>query len=405
VPSFSLSPTPTSKAGASQAPSVTPTDARRLADILDDMHTHAFNPAAPSTKGSNIAGGLFVNWLGTWDGDLASAGDNTNIQTSGLSDDQTGASPRHDPVTDLMYMRNLAAYMSYFPSDHAFDQDASRMEPIIKAEFSGYTYYRSWIYFQLRDLDRFEPGHGWDRLAHDFVEAVYKGFYNSAAGTVLDKSHDWFRTDFVAESAAAFADAGARYGDPSLTAAARNTTNYLLSHAADPATHLYPLQVTNSGGINQAQIKVGEQAQLLDSLLTVYDHLRQPSILAAVHQAVDELYSPRLGLFDTLHGGFFFSVQADGQGVQGAYKESRQAWMLTLLRHLDKDAGGQAERIDAMHSVVINNLWQQPLDGYVYRVSPTFAVLHTGNGPNHTAVDEDFVTSEAMGIAGNVLAP
>jgi hypothetical protein len=382
--------------------------ARRLADILDDMHTHAFNPAAPPTKGSDLSGGLFINWRGTWDGDLTTASDNTNLQTSGLSDDQTGATSRHDPVVDLMYLRNLRAYMHDFPSDHSFDQDAARMDPIVRAEFAGYTYYRSWIYFQMRDLDRFQPGAGWDRMAHTFADAVYRNFYNAAAGTVVDKSHNNYRTDFTAESAAVFADAGARYGEPQLTAAARSTAQHLIAHAQDPTTHLYPLQMGIGAGpdtVQQAQIKVGAEAQLLESLLTVYDHLGDPAILTAVRLAVEELYSPQLGLWDTQHGGFFFSVDADGQGLQRAYKESRQAWVLDLLRHLDRDAGGQAQRIAAMTAVVVDSLYQKDLEGYVYRVSPSFAVFHTGNGPDHTGVDEDFVTSEAMGIAGNMLAP
>jgi hypothetical protein len=414
-------PSPTSLPGytpspSSPAPTVSPTagiaptvdTARRLADILDDMHSHAFNPAAPPTKGSDLSGGLFINWLGTWDGDLTTASDNTNIETSGLSDDQTGASPRHDPVVDLMYLRNLRAYMHDFPSDHSFDQDAARMEPIVKAEFAHYTYYRSWIYFQLRDLDRFEPGHGWDQMAHTFADAVDRGFYDAAAGTVIDKSHDNYRTDFAAESAAMFADAGARYGEPQLTAAARSITQHLLAEAQDPTTHLYPLQMAYSprgDTVEQSQIKVGAEAQLLDGLLTVYDHLRDPRILTAVEQSVNELYSPQLGLWDTRNGGFYFSVDADGRGLDTSYKETRQAWMLDLLRHLDQDAGGQAQRIAAMTSVVVDSLYQKALDGYVYRVTPAFAVMQTGNGPGHTDVQEDFVTSEAMGIAGNVLAP
>jgi hypothetical protein len=410
LPAYTPAPTSPASPGATPTPTpgTTVPSSRRLADILDDMHLHAFNPAAPPTKGSALGGGLFVNWRGTWDGDLTTASDNTNVQTSGVSDDQTGATPRHDPVTDLMYLRNLRAYMATYPSDHAFDQDAARMEPIVRAEFAGYTYYRSWIYFQMRDLDRFEPGTGWDRMAHAFADAVNRGFYTPAEGTVVDRSHSNYRTDFAAESAAVFADAGARYGEPQLTAAARSTTEHLLAHAQDPRTHLYPLQMGYAGGgdtVQQAQIKVGEQAQLLDSLLTVYDHLRDPRILTAVSQAVDELYSPQLGLWDARNGGFFFSVDADGQGLQTAYKESRQAWVLALLRHLDTEVGGQAQRITAMTSVVVDDLYQKGLDGYVYRLSPTFAVFHTGNGPNHTTVDEDFVTSEAMGIAGNVLAP
>jgi hypothetical protein len=398
-------PTPSTK---QTPPPVDPPALKRLADILTTMHQDAFNPQAPSTKGSSLPGGLFINWRGDWDGNPSTASDNTNVQTSGSSDDQTGASPRHDPVVDLMYLRNLRAYMYYAPSDHSFDADASQIEPIVKAEFAGYTYYRSWIYFQLRDLAVFEPRGGWDLLAQHFVQGVYHGFYNAAAGTIIDKSHNNYRTDFAAESAAAFADAGARYNDSALTAAARSVTEHLLTYAQDPNTHLFPLQMNYQQGgdaVGQAQIKMGEQAQTLDSLLTVYDHIRIPQILTTVKAAVDELYNPALGLHDTLNGGFFFSVDYDGKGLQSAYKESREAWMVQLLGHLNADAGGQAQRIAEMTSVVLGKMWQNALHGYVYRTSDNWGVYTNHSGPNHTAVDENFVTSEAMGIAGNVLAP
>jgi hypothetical protein len=410
TPSYTFPPTPLQTAPPSTPGAPQATAIQRLADILNDMHTDAFNPQAPPTKSSNLPGGLFINWRGDWTGDLSTAGDNTNVQTSGASDDQTGASPRHDPVTDLMYMRNLAAYMYYRPSDHAFDADAARMEPIVKAEFAGYTYYRAWIYFQLRDLATFQPNAGWDQLAHAYVEAVYKDFYNPSAGTVVDKSHDNYRTDFAAESAAAFADAGARYNDSQLTAAAKSTTQHLLAQAEDPNTHLFPLQmnISTSGGADQVgdpQIKMGEEAQTLDSLLTVYDHLHEPQILTAVKAAVDELYSPGLGMHDTLNGGFFFDVQSDGGGLQTAYKESRQAWMLQTLDHLNREIGGQAQRIAEMTNVVLNKLWQSSITGYVYRTTDNFGIYTNHSGPSHTSVQENFVTSEAMGIAGNVLAP
>jgi hypothetical protein len=380
----------------------------RLADILNTMHQDAFNAQAPSTKGSSLPGGLYINWRGDWDGDPSTASDNTNIQTSGSSDDQTGASPRHDPVVDLMYLRNLRAFMYYAPNDHSFDGDAARMDPIVRAEFAGYTYYRSWIYFQLLDLNAFQPHKGWDVLAEHFVQGVYHGFYNSAAGTIIDKSHNNYRTDFAAESAAAFADAGARFNDSAMTAAAKSITEHLLTYAQDPNTHLYPLQMNYQQGgdaVGQAQIKIGEQAQTLDALLTVYDHVRIPQILTAVKAAVDEMYNPALGLHDSLNGGFFYSVDYDGKGLQSAYKESRQAWMVQLLGHLDADAGGQAQRLADMTAVVANKMWQNALHGYVYRTSDNWGVYTNHSGPNHTAVDENFVTSEAMGIAGNVLAP
>jgi len=106
----------------------------------------------------------------------------------------------------------------------------------------------------------------------------------------------------------------------------------------DPNTHLYPLQMNyqqGGDGVGQAQIKIGEQAQTLDSLLTVYDHIRIPQILTAVKAAVDEMYNPALGLQDALNGGFFYSVDFDGKGLQSAYKESRQGWMVQLLGHLN----------------------------------------------------------------------
>ena len=389
-------------------PPVNATALQRLADILNTMHQDAFNPQAPSTKGSNLPGGLFINWRGDWDGNLQTASDNTNIQTSGSSDDQTGASPRHDPVVDLMYLRNLRAFKYYAPNDHSFDGDAARMDPIVRAEFANYTYYRSWIYFQLLDLNAFQPHAEWDLLAEHFVQGVYHGFYNSAAGTIIDKSHNNYRTDFAAESAAAFADAGARFNDSAMTAAAKSTTEHLLTYAEDPNTHLYPLQMNYQQGgdaVGQAQIKIGEQSQTLDSLLTVYDHIRIPQILTAVKAAVDEMYNPALGLQDALNGGFFYSVDYDGKGLQSAYKESRQAWMVQLLGHLNADAGGQAQRLADMTSVVLNRMWQNALHGYVYRTSDNWGVYTNHSGPNHTAVDENFVTSEAMGIAGNVLAP
>jgi hypothetical protein len=52
-----------------------------------------------------------------------------------------------------------------------------------------------------------------------------------------------------------------------------------------------------------------------------------------------------------------------------------------------------------MVGVVRDRLWQPAASGYVYRVTPGFAYYQTQNGPNHSTVVEDFVTTEAMGDA------
>ena len=411
LPTSTPRPAPTQSVGsATPAPGLAVDAAgraRRVADILASMHSHAFNPEAPATKNSSLNGGLFINWLGTWDGNLATADTNTNLQTSGQTDDTTGASPRHDPVTDLLYLRNLAGFVAAHPADHSFDADIDQIRPIVASEFAKYTYYRCWIYSELRDLDRFQPQRGWDAMAKDYITAVYMHFYDAGAGTIIDPSHNSYRTDYSAECAAALLDAGKRYGDASWTDAGRSTVNHLLAQARDSTTHLFPLQMNASGGgdtVKQSQIKVGSEAQLLDALLTAYDLTGDRQVLQAVHDAVTELYSPKLGLWDPQHGGFNFAVDASGANLESTYKETRQAWMLAVLEHLDRlEPGAWTAKLTDMVGIVENRLWQSGLSGYVYRLSPDFAVYHTNSGPNHTPVTEDFVTTEAMGIAGQVL--
>jgi len=398
------SPTPSLSPGASVVPQ--PQDrARRVADILESMDVHAFNPAAPPPKTSTLTGGLFINWRGSWDGDPNTAAENTNIQTSGLSDEQAGADARHDPVTDLLYLRALLGYAAAHPADHSFDADRSRIEPIVRAEFAQYTFYRGWLYFEFRDLDRLEPQRGWDGTARAFASAVYAHFYDPALGTIVDRAHGTYRTDWSAECGAMLLEAGRRYGEPAWSAAGRSTIDHVRASARDPHTHLFPLVMTAATGgdtVRQGQLKVGSQAQLLDALLTAWEITGDAAELQAVRDAVDELYAPGLGLWDTRHGGFLFSVQADGSLLQSGYKESRQAWMLPLLEHLDRiDKGRWQSRAQEMLAVVRDSLWQPGVHGYVYRVRPDFTLYqnHTGG----ITVTEDFVTTEAMGIAAQAL--
>jgi len=156
----------------------------------------------------------------------------------------------------------------------------------------------------------------------------------------------------------------------------------------------------------QSQLTMGEEAQLLNSLLDAYDLTANKSYLNAVLEAVNSLYSPAIGLWDRTNNGFFFSVDADGQSLNAHYKESRQAWMLPLLQHLARIEGGGvwAAREQEMLTVVREKLWQPNINGYPYRETPDFTVYQSHNGPGRTNVQEDWVTSEAMGITGESLA-
>jgi hypothetical protein len=379
--------------------------AARIRDILQDMAAHAFNPAAPPVSGASHPGGLFINWRGNWPGDLATAAANTDIQESGQSDAQAGSPPRHDPLTDLTYLVGLYGYQALYPHSREFAADAARMEPIVQQEYAGEGYYRCWVYFQLRDLGELQPGKSWDTIAARFAAGVYQHYYDSQAGTVADPRHAGsYRSDYAAECGATLIDAGQRQHNAAWIKAGNSTLTHLLRRAQNPQTHLYPLQMRLGPAhdvVVQAQVTTGEEAQLLNSFLDAYDDTGNKSYLDAVVQAAGSLYQPGAGLWDRVHGGFFFSVDASGQHLDSAYKETRQAWMLPLLQHLARIEGGGvwAMREEQMLTVVRGEMWQPGIHGYPYRESPGFAIYQSSNGPGHTRVAEDWVTSEAMGIA------
>lgn len=386
-----------------------PATGARIRDILQDMNVNAFNPQARPANGASLPGGLFINWRGNWRGDPATTAANTNIQESGLSDAQAGSASRHDPLTDLVYLVNLYAYQAIYPADRQFALDASRMEPIVQQEYANEGYYRCWVYFQLRDLGELQPSQGWDAMAARFAASVYQHYYDSQAGTIAEQRHDGlYRTDFAAECGAMLIDAGQRQRNAAWVNAGNSTLTHLLQRAQNPRTHLFPLHMKLGPAqdtVVQAQLTVGEETQLLNSFLNAYDLTGNKRYLDAAVQGVNSLYSPALGLWDRVNGGFFFSVQADGQHLETSYKESRQSWMLPLLQHLARIEGGGewARRQQEMLTVVRDRLWQPGINGYPYRETPGFGIYQSTNGPNDSVVVEDWVTSEAMGIAGESL--
>lgn len=375
-----------------------PATAARIHDILQGMNAYGFNAQAPPAKGASQPGGLFINWRGTWNGDLKTADANTNIQSSGQSDQQKGSQPRHDPLTDIVYLRNLYAYQAIYPHDQEYAGAIARMDPIVKNEFASSSYYRCWVYFQLRDMGTLRPGDGWDAIASHFAAGVYQRYYDSRAGVIVTSSGS-YRTDFAAQCGAMLIDAGERQHNAAWTSAGTSTLAHLLQRAQNPATHLFPLEMklgSTEDTVAEPQLKMGEEAQLLEAFLDGYDLTGNKSYLEAVVQATNSLYSPAVGMWDRAHDGFFFAVDADGHHLKTAYKESRQAWMLPLLQHLARIEGGGvwAAREQTMLTVVRDKLWQPSIYGYPYRVTPAFGIYQSGSG-----VSENWVTSEAMGIA------
>lgn len=380
---------------------------QRVVQILTEMHRKAFNPDAPPPKSSSgLTGGLFINWSASWDGNLGSAVANTNYQSNGKTDSESGAAPRHDPFTDLVYLRNLLGYRAANPSDHSFDGDIALMAPIVKSDFANYSYYKCNLYDELEDMQSFDPGGGWGAMADGFAAIVYTKFYDPALGTVVGGSDGSYRVDYAAACAVAMADSGTRRHDQAMLAAGIATAQHVM-HDVDPDTRLLPLQVMAAGApqldtVVQKQVKMGEEAQTLDALLDMYELTHDSAYLSVVRSAVSWMYSSPL--YDRRDGGFYFSIDYDGTQLQNSYKESRQAWMLALLEHLERlQPGHWSSQVQGMLAVVTDKLWSAASDGYVYRVTPQFTVYVNHEGPGHTEVTESWVTSEAMDIACQVL--
>ena len=390
---------------ASSAPPLA--DSQRVAAILTDMHNYAFYPGAPPPKNSaGLKGGTYINWSGTWDGNPETAAANTNFGSNGQTSAATGGTPEHDEFTDLLYLRNLYGYRAAHPADQSFASDIARMDPIVRSDFSNYTYYKCSLYGELTDLDRFDPGQGWGSMAAAYAAGIYHTYYDPSRGTVAQPSKSSYRVDYSIECAVALTDAGQRSHNSAMTAAGISTARYVLGHDVDAGTHLLPLQASFSSGaedtVFQAQVKVGDEAQILDAMLSMYTMTHDAAFLTEVHDAVMSMYSD--GLYDSAHGGFYFSIDSNGTDLQTGYKETRQAWMLQVLERLNQLQPGQwGAKSAAMLTVVRDQLWQASAGGYVYRVTPSFTIYHTNAGPGHTPVTENWVTAEAMDIAGQVL--
>jgi hypothetical protein len=280
------------------------------------------------------------------------------------------------------------------------------MKPIVKSDFASYSYYKCFLFSELQDLNSYAPKAGWASMADAYAGVIYSNNYDPTLGTVVGDSSGTYVAMYATACAVALTESGRRQHNPAMTQAGISTAKHILHRAIDPTTGLVPSQLTAQASgpdiATQKRVKIGEEALTLDSLLTMYDLTGNTAFLNAVQRAASWLFASRV--HDLTNGGFYFSIKSDGTGLEKAYKESRQAWLLALVDHLDRATPGQwTSQIAEMSTVVIDSLWGAVSDGYVYRVTPQFGVYTNHDGPGGTAVVESWVTSESMGIVGQVL--
>jgi hypothetical protein len=372
--------------------------AARATAALSAYAALAWNASAPPVRPSTLSGGLFINFRPSWNGSNNVAA-NTNIQTSGESDAQGGRSPRHDPLTDLTVLRAVDTAFSMGADDEKLTALRCRLQPVAEAEFTNYGVERGWVYDQLIDLAELDPSGPWRTDARAFAGTLARRF----AGGL--NSRQTFRPDWVAESAAALTDAGNRFEQPGWASIGGDLARRLCQTSADPTTGLFPARAHLVAGgramVDDAIVKVGSQAQLLDALLTVYEANHDKLLLAAVRRALDSLRSPAIGVEDTVNGGWFYAVNVDGSSVRKSYKETRQAWLVNLFRHAAANGLVPTDLSAQMLTIVRDKLYQTESLGYVYRVRADWTAF--ASLQNRKPVEENWVSSEATGIATQAL--
>lgn len=376
-----------------------PPSAARVRDTLSRYAALAWNPDAPPVRPSTLTGGLFVNYRPSWNGaDDAAA--QTNIRTAGDSDAEAGDSPRHDPLTDLVILRNIDALLTTGYTDDGLDALRCRLQPVTEAEFATYGVERGWVYRELIDLSQLDSAGPWSGFARTYAGLLAERF---AAG--IDPAAD-FRPDWVAESAAALTDAGQRFDEPRWATIGHRLAAELCRTTAHPATGLFPaharLSASGPATVVDPLVKVGSQAQLLEALLAVVDDTDDQQILAAAGRGLESLLSPALGVQDAVNGGWFYALDVDGTAVRKNYKETRQAWLVALFRRAADHGLVAPEVTDEMVTVVREQFYQPDSRGFVYRVRADWSP-YTSTTDDGGRLEENWVSSEATGIALHAL--
>jgi hypothetical protein len=372
----------------------------RVRTVVDSVAAHAWNGSAPPSRGTG-PGGVYINWRPSWDGHGAAAAA-TNIQTSGGSDADAGAPTRHDPLADLLILHGVTAYLAVGGPDPAAERLRCLLSPVVASELRSYGVDRGWVYGQLIALAQLDSAGPWLASAQHFAELLARSYLDPATGAERNPRSGTYRSDYAAEVAAALVDAGQRFHRADWVTQGGRAATWLLTHAADPSTGLFPGVLRLSAadahdGVVDPMVKIGAQAQLLDALLSVSDVTHDPRLLAAVQRAVATLDNPAVGVTDPRHGGYYYAVDAGGTNARTDYKETRQAWVLPLLQHLQRITGSGAARTAKAENLVRDSLYRPNGQGYVYRVAPDLGEYVSSL--DGVRLGEEWISSEATGIA------
>jgi hypothetical protein len=344
---------------------------------LDEIDAHGLNRAT---------GGLFINW---------------SVDTPARANLPDGSPARHDELTDLRHLLNMAWYERRHPGDTSQAATLARLAPPTRATVAHYSSDKGWVYWQFLQLAALTGDRFWTDRAQAFathLAATVDPLLGVVHGHIAADGRqpacsDGFRVDHDLEGGLALVDAGRRFGDPTWTLVGLREAVTVIVQGFDTSHRLFNHTVCGSTPADRAA-KVGEQADEILALVDTGTATGIPLFTNLATQMLDGLVANATGLHDTASGGFFFEYDLGTGTVSAGYKETRQLTLLTALHHLDAVDGGRYAALEAeMTRVALSMLQRGSVSGYPYRETATFG-FYPG---------ERYITTEAGGIGAEAL--
>jgi hypothetical protein len=390
-----------------------------IVEALQNERDEGFNFNLPAP------GGLFINWVYV----SQAPPDLANLNSLGVPDSDPAA--RHDRLTDLVYLADLARYIQAFPDDHQFDGDIATYTNIVAGEFNGHIDDRGWVYFVFKEMATSLPAFSGyaDAMADNYDRRVRANIQRYGVGVPIHISttgepQGSYRCDETIEDAMSLVDNGAARGLDNYVSDGQALLTFVQSSCYASGIQMWAMEMGNiftdssrtmvnafdQEVIKSGLMKAGGLSEILESLC--YGETAAPGngfgalAQSALDQLVPSTTAQGFGLWDPVHGGYYQGIRLTGDTIRNvtgytlanSYKEvGRMATFLRTFTACNVALGNRyANAIAPMTQSVVNSYYHDG-HGWPYQENNDFT-LFTGYH-----VTQNWVTSEAIGHATRAL--
>lgn len=400
---------------------------RLTAQSVDQMIIEALQNERDEGYNFNLPapGGLFINWVYV----AQPPPDQVNLNSLGVPDADPAS--RHDRLTDLVYLADLARYIQAFPGDHQFDGDIAAYTDIVSGEFNGHVDDRGWVYFVFKEMAtslRAFSGYA-DAMADNYDRRVRTNIQRFGVAVPIHISttgepQGSYRCDEAIEEAMALVDNGAARGLSDYLTHGQALLSFVQSSCYAAGIQMWAMEMghifTDSSRttlnpfdqevIKSGLMKAGGLSEILESLC--YGELAAPSngFGALAQSTLDQLLPSTVpqgfGLWDPAYGGYYQGIRLSGNTIPtvtgytlaNSYKEvGRMATFLRTFTACNLALGNRyADAIGPMRQSIVDAYYRDG-HGWPYQENNDLT-LFTGYG-----VTQNWVTSEATGHAARAL--